>query len=350
MFHLGFGRRFAGISLMALALGACAPFGPQSLRAGRPAYNEAVQQTEAQQLLLNIVRQRYNDPVMFLDVTSISSGASRQLTTSFLGKFIPDGRNEYSPSVGASMTETPVIFYAPNTGDKFVKQMLTPVDLRSVALVLQAGWSIERVLLLAGESVNRLSNNAASPEGLARFRQLAEALRELQRGGHLTFGMEAAKDGPQSVILVFAQTATALPAYRTACALMEVPCDGRALSLRQAFGGGGAESARAALATRSLISAMFFLAQGVDAPADHVRRGLVARTADSAVDREHLFHVRSAASEPDAVVKVLYRGSWFYLAEDDRDSKTTFALMSLLVTLQAGDVAKVTPLISLPAG
>ena len=49
------------------------------------------------------------------------------------------------------------------------------------------------------------------------------------------------------------------------------------------------------------------------------------------------------------MVKVPYRGSWFYIAEDDRDTKTTFALMSLLVTLQAGDTAKVTPLISLPA-
>ena len=91
MSHFLRSRRIVGATLLALALGACAPFGPQALRAGRPAYNEAVQQTEAQQLLLNIVRQRYNDPVLFLDVTSISSGASRQLTTSFLGKFIPDG-------------------------------------------------------------------------------------------------------------------------------------------------------------------------------------------------------------------------------------------------------------------
>ena len=49
------------------------------------------------------------------------------------------------------------------------------------------------------------------------------------------------------------------------------------------------EGARATLATRSLISAMFFLAQGVDVPADHLSRGIVARAADGAVNREQLF-------------------------------------------------------------
>ena len=58
-----------------LMQGGCAQVGPQVLIEGRAQYNIAVQQTEAQQLLLNIVRNRYSDTILFLDITSITSAS-----------------------------------------------------------------------------------------------------------------------------------------------------------------------------------------------------------------------------------------------------------------------------------
>jgi hypothetical protein len=81
------GGSLVGTILITILLGACAQMGPQVLETGRPQYNIAVQQTEAQQLLLNIVRQRYNDPILFLDVTSISSGFSRGVNANLLSSF-----------------------------------------------------------------------------------------------------------------------------------------------------------------------------------------------------------------------------------------------------------------------
>ena len=64
-----------------------------------------------------------------------------------------------------------------------------------------------------------------------------------------------------------------------------------------------------------------------------------------------LFRVRTSATEPPAAsMKVRYRNAWFYIADTDGDSKVTFALLSMLLTLQAGDTNKVTLLITLPAG
>ena len=71
--------------LLTTLLGGCAQLGPQVLSSGRPQYNVAVQETESQQILLNIVRQRYRDPVLFLDVTSISSGFSLQASAGLSG-------------------------------------------------------------------------------------------------------------------------------------------------------------------------------------------------------------------------------------------------------------------------
>jgi len=76
-----------------------APLGPRTISLSRLLYKEAVQQKEAQQLLLNIVRQRYKDPVLFLDVTSISSGANRSVNSSLLARILPSGRDELSEGV-----------------------------------------------------------------------------------------------------------------------------------------------------------------------------------------------------------------------------------------------------------
>jgi hypothetical protein len=46
---------------------------------------------------------------------------------------------------------------------------------------------------------------------------------------------------------------------------------------------------------------------------------------------------------------VSYRNTWFYIDDADVDSKTTFALLSILLTLQAGDPGRITPLVTLPA-
>jgi hypothetical protein len=46
---------------------------------------------------------------------------------------------------------------------------------------------------------------------------------------------------------------------------------------------------------------------------------------------------------------VFYRNRWFYIDDRDADSKTTFALVSMLQMLQSGETSAITPLITLPA-
>ena len=70
---------------------------------------------------------------------------------------------------------------------------------------------------------------------------------------------------------------------------------------------------------------------------------------DPAPGEDVLFHVRTSAEEPEnASVKVYYRDAWFYIADNDADTKVTFALVSMLLTLQAGGTGGVTPMVTLP--
>lgn len=327
-------------ALLALSLPGCAQLGPNYLAAGRPLYNEAVQETDAQQLLLNIVRQRYNDPVLFLDVTNITSKAT-YIVNSNVSTLVPftGVAGRVQGDVGPRLEDSPSIFYTPNNGEKFVRQVLTPLDIRTLTLVLQAGWSVERVLLLAGESLNGLRNGAGGD-----YAALASALRDLQRSGDMMIGLDAAT--PPGIVLSFTPAARDAPAYQTVCKSLRGACGGEPLQLRPGLGA-SANGAPASLQTRSIYSALYFLADGVDVPAGDTG---AARARNPNGPPEDLFRIRTSADEPAAAaVKVRYRDAWFYIADTDGDSKVTFALLSMLLTLQAGDSGKVAPLLTIPA-
>lgn len=343
----------AALLALGLLLGGCAPLGPQALLGQRPLFNAAVQETDSQQLLLNIVRQRYNDPVFFLDVSSISSGSSRVVSANVLGKLFPSRRDDLSANVGGTLSETPVIFYTPNSGEKFMRQMLRPIDIRTLALVLQSGWSIERVLLIGGEAINGLRN------GTPGYQALLADLRELQREGLMQVGLlvgeggGAPADADTRLGLAFADGAATSPAYLRACTTLAVACDGALLEL-QASLGGISPPGKVGIATRSLYTSFYHLAQAVDVPAEDQASGAAAQapvvSAGDAGTRDRMrFRVRQSSDEPvRAAVRVNYRERWFYIEDDDRESKVSFALVSLLVTLQAGDPERALPVLSLP--
>jgi hypothetical protein len=345
------------VSLLTFLSG-CAQLGPQVLVSGRPQYNMAVQETESQQILLNIVRQRYRDPVLFLDVTSISSGFNREASAGLSGN---TGSSDLGGVLGGRISESPFITYAPNTGEAFVRQMMTPLDIYTLALIVQAGWSIERTLLIVGDSVNQLRNTPTddNPQtGYLKFHEAVSSLRDLQRDGKLSLGAEQTPDDEEAQLsLVVAPDSVDSEAFHRACGALKVACDGRPLKLQHAIGA-ALDDETMVLATRSLFSSMFFLSQGVVVPEEDVSRGFVSRSSivaggpfDEVGTGESLFKVLSSDEEPEhAAVKIFYRDSWFYIADDDSSSKVTFALVSMIMMLQSGNAAKITPLITIPVG
>ncbi len=266
----------------ALALAGCTPLGPSTINWGRTAYNQSVQETEAQQLLLNIVRQRYNDPVMFLDVTNISSTTTRTANFSLSAVLPNNARNTLNSGVGGVFTESPLIFYAPNTGAKFVNQILTPLDIKTLSLMLQSGWSIERVLMVAGESIDGIRNSisgkgrgGASP--YADYRTLVAALRDLQRSGQLSASIEP-KGASDTDLLVLTPSADSVgsESYLRACRILERGCDGGPIRIQLGIGKHAPDNPIISLATRSLYASFYFLSDGVD-PTASIRRRQIWR-------------------------------------------------------------------------
>ena len=109
--------------VLSAPLAGCHFVGPKAVRSGRRDYNMAVQQTNNEQLLLNLVRLRYRDTPYFLQVASIST--SFELVTDVSGSavFPKASPDTLGFGAGVEFTEKPTITYTPLHGDKFVKQV-----------------------------------------------------------------------------------------------------------------------------------------------------------------------------------------------------------------------------------
>ena len=109
---------------------------------------------------------------------------------------------------------------------------------------------------------------------------------------------------------------------------------------------------------RSLMSILYFLSTAVEVPPPHLADGLVTVTRDEQgkpFDWKQLSgRVLTIRSQPDrpahAAVAVKHRGWWFYIADNDPNSKITFTLLNTLFELQATTGSGKSPVLTLPVG
>src|SRR6516225_9697749 len=107
-------------SLLAMTAG-CTHLGPRSVAVDRFDYSSAIADSWKQQTLINIVKLRYMDLPVFVDVASLVSGYSMQTGVSVNGTLSSQNaiQGNYA-SVGgqAIYTDRPTITYVPLTGEK----------------------------------------------------------------------------------------------------------------------------------------------------------------------------------------------------------------------------------------
>jgi hypothetical protein len=114
------------------------------------------------------------------------------------------------------------------------------------------------------------------------------------------------------------------------------------------------------LETRSLLQGLFFVSHGVDVPADHGRRGVARVTLDGQgqpFDWQKVmagfFTVKSnagSARPPGAHVAIQYKNYWFYIDDNDLETKATFTLLMELARLNLSDKGGIKPIFTLPLG
>ena len=153
--------------------GQAAAWGPNAIRYTRIRYNEVVRDTNDQQLLLNIVRLRYADSPVFIDLPIITS----QFELAAGGSDPGAGRQPDRTSASAGLTgrDTPTLSYHPREGREIAKAMLTPLS-ADLFSVVNAGANIEQLLLLTINDINDVPNapraTTLTPQGPGRQRRV----------------------------------------------------------------------------------------------------------------------------------------------------------------------------------
>lgn len=364
------------------ALSACALRGPAHAGNARLEYNEAVQRSGREELLLNVVRLRYLEGPEFLSVGSIASQFRFDVGATAGGAFGDDQSMPtrlLTPGGSFGYSEQPVTTFAPRQDEAFMRGLVEPVALETLVALTRYGWSLERALLVVVEEINGV-RNLSSRESLApadvaageRFAALARGLQSLHERRLLT--VDAVEDWqsvsaeiPAAGVTADDHISAAASGYRLAYAApretyelqrpvrryrLTVASDARGSAevrmllaeLGVAEGGeyelvagtatGAGGGGTIALRTRSVIGAMAYLSQGVAVPAADIAAG---RAEASATAVRVPIRIGSASEKPAAAALAVRNGQrWFYLAADDFESRRTFGALESLVRLQVG--------------
>src|SRR5262245_54451658 len=127
---------------LALLAGGCTTgLGPNAVRGERPDYNRQIVRSADAEILLNLVRLRYNDSPLFLEVGGIVAQYSYDASLSVAGQISGSGPSSANLGTGLGYSEKPTVTYTPLAGEGFAERMLAPIPLESVMLFTQNGWS-----------------------------------------------------------------------------------------------------------------------------------------------------------------------------------------------------------------
>lgn len=350
------------VPLVAMLLAGCTHLGPQTVTRDRFDYNTALSNSWKEQTLLNIVKLRYADMPLFVEVASIVSGYTLEGSVNLAGTFPLDSSTGDVLGLGTSgkYTDRPTITYAPITGSHFNKSFMTPIPPGAILFLMQSGWSAELIFPLTVDSVNGLRSRVAAGvnqrAGDPGYYRVVELLREIQQSGAIGMRIKSNQDAQDTTVMFFHRAALSPEMH---AALVEgEQLLGLQAGLREAsihYGFISESDTDIALLTRSMLQIMIELATMIDVPPEHVEQGLTvpAREDQDAeiVQASQMLQVKYSKERPaNALTAVKYRDYWFWIDDGDFRSKRTFAFLMVLFSLTETGGKEGLPLVTIPAG
>lgn len=348
--------------LLLVALAGCTSIGPGTVPRDRISYITAVAESWKEQTLLNIVRMRYGDTPAFLDVSSVISSYALQGQLSAAGQFSSD-LTATIPSrlatVGGNLAyvDRPTISYTPVAGDKFAQSLLRPIPPSAIFELIQAGYRADAVLQLTTRAINGIYNRSsyggwrrsADPE----FYPLLDALRRLQLSGSVSLRRQPQGPNLRAALMFSARVSTeAERDLRFVEKTLNVTPD-RNGEITLAFGAVSRDTHEIALLSRSMLEILLEVGGGIEVPQKDVAQGRTApsgrfETAPNPRDRPFV-RIRSSATRPaDTFAAVNYRGTWYWIDDDDIQSKTVFSFLMTFFSLAETGVTPQRPVLTVP--
>ena len=164
--------------------------GPKLYKTSFTQYNEAVRQTLDEQMLANLVRMRYLQTPIFLQVSSLNASFSVGASAGLSGTFPSSGSNSGGANLGGSYSESPTISFSMPESREYYGRLLAPLSAKQVTSLVLAGFDGELVLRTSVRGINGLKNLDADFEvsseespAHAKFREMIGLITKLRSEG-----------------------------------------------------------------------------------------------------------------------------------------------------------------------
>ncbi|GBQ78691.1 hypothetical protein [Acetobacter malorum] len=326
-----------------LLLTGCYNIGSRRLDQDQSDYSFALITAGKRQTLLNIVRLRYADTPGFLDTTQLISGY--QLQRSFAVGVGTASPVRPSGNAGIQFQESPTFTFQPVTGDAYAQSFLRPMPIGSLLPLAMGGLPIDVLFRLAVQSVNLISNAGSIGGDVGRgspeFFELIHDLRVLQVAGLLGIQLEHSAEIPgktpsfDRVFLNVSSTDNPILAetvYETRRFFQMKPKDER---VEVVYGAGQPRPGQIRILTRTMLGALGQIAYQIDVPQDDITSGrtqpriqLIGRETKPIV----VVHVGKTVPD-NTFTSVQYDKKYYYIYENDFDSKLAFTMLQILLEL-----------------
>jgi len=346
--------------LTVVALGAllagCGSYGPKSMDRDQIDYGNSIGDNWKNQMLANIVKIRFIDMPVFVDVGSIVSGYS--LTTTVNGNVGINnsftGGNASGLGASGSYTDRPTVTYMPKTGDDYLRAILEPVQPKSLLALVQAGYSSQLLFTWAVESINGVHNwsvtSNRSRHAQQEFLEFTTLMQDLQGLGAVGFELRTDENDKSDIIFVLNKEGLAESTKEKAHRVSEIiqldPSHDRFKVVYAPF---LVNSKTLAMQTRSVIQMLGAMAGFVDVPAELASQATPPYKIRANTTRP--FQVHSGEDRPDdSFASIKYGGYWYWIDKADITSKRVFTLMLFMTTLTNQATDANVPVITIPTG
>jgi len=348
----------AGMLISLLLTAGCAGIGPQTVSRDRFDYTEAISDSWKRQMLFNMVKIRYGDAPVFLDVSSVISQyqIAGQINLSSAINNHPWSTSETLGAFG-QYVDRPTITFTPIIGDKFARSMMSPIPPAAILSLIQGGYPVDFVFRALVHEINGIRNrfggearaHSADPE----FYALIEKMQQIQSAGGIGMRFEKIDKEEAALLVIRAKRDPAIEALS-----MEVRrilgVDPRADDLQVVYGAIPRDDKEIAILTRSILEVIVDLSTDIEVPASDVQEKRVSPTfAETGAGEKlrPLIRIHNSSGQPDdAFVSVSYRDSYFWIDDRDLMSKKIFSFLMFVFTLVETGEKGTAPIVTIPTG
>ena len=356
-------KMFSTMILIVATLSGCASIGPPIVARDRLEYITAISDSWKSQTLINMVKLRYGDAPVFLDVASVITQTGVQGTLAVSGSWWQNLLQlPYTSSVGVTAAgtygEKPTVTFLPMSGEKFARSLMTPIPPAAIINFLQGGYPVDLVLRLAVHSINgirsRFGVGARAREADPEFYPLVEKLRSIQASGAIGLRVKKTGDQTATLILLGKNPNPATEADRAEVRKI-LGLSTETDEFNVVYGSVAANDKEIAVLTRSMLEILSDLSSYIDVPAANVEQ---KRTFPSLAPEfvngapvPPLMRIHSSPQKPDdAFAAVPYGKEWYWIDDKDFASKKLFSFIMFLFTLTDTGDKQGAPIITVPAG